>query len=100
MNAITSYTHRGTKAVLSLALSISSGLKTLIHRDGWIRRIPSARIVEPQTGKIEIRKYIAVDDCGKVINPLLVDGQIKEGSFRVWDKPCLKKSSTTKTASF
>jgi aerobic carbon-monoxide dehydrogenase large subunit len=35
--------------------------------------------VEPQTGKIEIRKYIAVDDCGKVINPLLVDGQIHGG---------------------
>ncbi|HEY7320490.1 MAG TPA: xanthine dehydrogenase family protein molybdopterin-binding subunit [Candidatus Binatia bacterium] len=35
--------------------------------------------VEPQTGKIEIRKYIAVDDCGKVINPLLVDGQIQGG---------------------
>jgi aerobic carbon-monoxide dehydrogenase large subunit len=35
--------------------------------------------VEPQTGKIEIKKYIAVDDCGKVINPLLVDGQIQGG---------------------
>jgi carbon-monoxide dehydrogenase large subunit len=35
--------------------------------------------VDPQTGKIEIKKYIAVDDCGKVINPLLVDGQIQGG---------------------
>jgi carbon-monoxide dehydrogenase large subunit len=35
--------------------------------------------VEPQTGNIEIRKYVAVDDCGKVINPLLVDGQIYGG---------------------
>ncbi len=35
--------------------------------------------VEPQTGSIEIKKYIAVDDCGKVINPLLVDGQIQGG---------------------
>src|SRR6266850_493462 len=35
--------------------------------------------VEPQTGRIEIKKYIAVDDCGKVINPLLVDGQIQGG---------------------
>jgi carbon-monoxide dehydrogenase large subunit len=35
--------------------------------------------VEPRTGKIEITKYIAVDDCGKVINPLLVDGQIQGG---------------------
>jgi len=35
--------------------------------------------VEPQTGRIEIKKYVAVDDCGKVINPLLVDGQIQGG---------------------
>jgi aerobic carbon-monoxide dehydrogenase large subunit len=35
--------------------------------------------VEPQTGAIEIKKYFAVDDCGKVINPLLVDGQIQGG---------------------
>ena len=35
--------------------------------------------VEPQTGKIGIKKYVAVDDCGKVINPLLVDGQIQGG---------------------
>ncbi|OGP22006.1 MAG: carbon monoxide dehydrogenase [Deltaproteobacteria bacterium GWA2_57_13] len=35
--------------------------------------------VDPETGRIEIRKYVAVDDCGKVINPLLVDGQIHGG---------------------
>jgi aerobic carbon-monoxide dehydrogenase large subunit len=35
--------------------------------------------VEPQTGTVEIEKYVAVDDCGKVINPLLVDGQIQGG---------------------
>jgi carbon-monoxide dehydrogenase large subunit len=35
--------------------------------------------VEPQTGRVQIKKYIAVDDCGKVINPLLVDGQIQGG---------------------
>ncbi|TMA11708.1 MAG: xanthine dehydrogenase family protein molybdopterin-binding subunit [Deltaproteobacteria bacterium] len=35
--------------------------------------------VEPQTGRVEIKKYVAVDDCGRVINPLLVDGQIQGG---------------------
>jgi carbon-monoxide dehydrogenase large subunit len=35
--------------------------------------------VEPETGKITIISYVAVDDCGKVINPLLVDGQIQGG---------------------
>jgi len=35
--------------------------------------------VETLTGNVEIKKYVAVDDCGKVINPLLVDGQIQGG---------------------
>ena len=35
--------------------------------------------VDAQTGCVEIKKYIAVDDCGKVINPLLVDGQVQGG---------------------
>ncbi|HET8562611.1 MAG TPA: molybdopterin cofactor-binding domain-containing protein, partial [Candidatus Binatia bacterium] len=35
--------------------------------------------VAPPTGRVEIKKYVAVDDCGKVINPLLVDGQIQGG---------------------
>ena len=35
--------------------------------------------VEPQTGSVEIKKYVAVDDCGRVINPLLVDGQVQGG---------------------
>jgi carbon-monoxide dehydrogenase large subunit len=35
--------------------------------------------VDPDTGSVEIKKYVAVDDCGKVINPLLVDGQVQGG---------------------
>lgn len=35
--------------------------------------------IDRETGEYEIVKYVAVDDCGKVINPLLVDGQIHGG---------------------
>jgi carbon-monoxide dehydrogenase large subunit len=35
--------------------------------------------VEPETGDIHIRRYVAVDDVGNVINPLLVDGQVHGG---------------------
>jgi carbon-monoxide dehydrogenase large subunit len=35
--------------------------------------------VDKETGEIQVLRYIAVDDCGKVINPLLVDGQIHGG---------------------
>src|SRR5712692_11319877 len=35
--------------------------------------------VDAETGEVKIDKYVAVDDCGNVINPLLVDGQIQGG---------------------
>ena len=35
--------------------------------------------VDPETGKVEIVRYIAVDDCGNVINPMIVDGQVHGG---------------------
>ena len=35
--------------------------------------------VDAETGETKIEKYVAVDDCGNVINPLLVDGQVQGG---------------------
>jgi carbon-monoxide dehydrogenase large subunit len=35
--------------------------------------------VDPTTGGVKLERYIAVDDCGNVINPLIVDGQIHGG---------------------
>src|SRR5215467_13398517 len=35
--------------------------------------------VDADTGSVEMLKYIAVDDCGNVINPMIVDGQIQGG---------------------
>ena len=35
--------------------------------------------IDRDTGAIKLLRYIAVDDCGKVINPLLVDGQLHGG---------------------
>jgi len=35
--------------------------------------------VEPETGEVAIRRYIAVDDCGTILNPLLVAGQVHGG---------------------
>ncbi len=31
--------------------------------------------VDPETGSVSIERYVAVDDVGRVINPLIVDGQ-------------------------
>jgi carbon-monoxide dehydrogenase large subunit len=35
--------------------------------------------VDTETGETEILKYVAVDDCGTVINPMIVKGQIHGG---------------------
>src|SRR5439155_763137 len=35
--------------------------------------------VDPDTGKVTIERYVAVDDCGNVINPMIVDGQVHGG---------------------
>jgi aerobic carbon-monoxide dehydrogenase large subunit len=35
--------------------------------------------VDTETGRTEVVKYVAVDDCGNVINPMIVDGQVHGG---------------------
>jgi carbon-monoxide dehydrogenase large subunit len=35
--------------------------------------------VDRETGAVSIRRYIAVDDCGNILNPLIVDGQVHGG---------------------
>ena len=35
--------------------------------------------VDPDTGSVTIERYVAVDDCGPQINPLLVEGQVQGG---------------------
>ncbi|MGG1659925.1 xanthine dehydrogenase family protein molybdopterin-binding subunit [Brevibacillus sp. NRS-1366] len=35
--------------------------------------------VDAQTGEIELKRYVAVDDIGRVINPLLAEGQVHGG---------------------
>ncbi len=35
--------------------------------------------VDTETGKSDIVKYVAVDDCGTVINPMIVEGQVHGG---------------------
>jgi carbon-monoxide dehydrogenase large subunit len=35
--------------------------------------------VDPETGRVAIERYTAIDDCGNVINPMIVEGQIHGG---------------------
>ncbi len=35
--------------------------------------------VDKATGEVKVRRFLAVDDCGTVINPMIVEGQIHGG---------------------
>ncbi|MBI4494957.1 MAG: xanthine dehydrogenase family protein molybdopterin-binding subunit [Chloroflexi bacterium] len=60
------------------------GLVELAHYDApngtWANGC-SAAVVEvfPETGVIQLLRYSAVEDCGRVINPVVVDGQVFGG---------------------
>jgi len=35
--------------------------------------------IDPGTGEWDVRRFVAVDDCGNIINPMVVEGQIHGG---------------------
>jgi aerobic carbon-monoxide dehydrogenase large subunit len=35
--------------------------------------------IDKGTGEVKVRRFVAVDDCGNVINPMIVEGQIHGG---------------------
>jgi aerobic carbon-monoxide dehydrogenase large subunit len=35
--------------------------------------------IDTETGEVKLDRYVAVDDCGRVINPMIVEGQIHGG---------------------
>jgi carbon-monoxide dehydrogenase large subunit len=35
--------------------------------------------IDLETGAVRVVKYVAVDDCGRLVNPALVDGQVRGG---------------------
>jgi carbon-monoxide dehydrogenase large subunit len=35
--------------------------------------------IDRETGEVEVLRYVAVDDCGRVLNPMLLDGQLHGG---------------------
>jgi CO/xanthine dehydrogenase Mo-binding subunit len=35
--------------------------------------------IDPETMQVKVEKYVVVHDCGRVLNPLLVDGQVHGG---------------------
>ncbi len=61
--------------------------------------------VDRQTGEINIVKYVVVDDCGTVINPLLAEGQVHGGVAQgiaqaLFEEVSFDESGSNVTSSF
>ncbi|CAA9376094.1 MAG: Aerobic carbon monoxide dehydrogenase (quinone), large chain [uncultured Nocardioidaceae bacterium] len=61
--------------------------------------------VDTETGATTMRKYVAVDDIGNIINPLIVSGQVHGGLVQgiaqaLWEEAVYDESGTMVTASF
>jgi carbon-monoxide dehydrogenase large subunit len=67
---------------------LPAGMGTGLHAEGVYREPGStfpygAHIavveVDTQTGDVRLVRHIAVDDCGRILNPVLVEGQVHGG---------------------
>ncbi|RMF63595.1 MAG: xanthine dehydrogenase family protein molybdopterin-binding subunit [Calditrichaeota bacterium] len=61
--------------------------------------------VDPDTGKVTVLRYVAVDDVGNVINPMIVDGQVHGGIAQgigqaLWEGAVYDDSGQLVTGSF
>jgi carbon-monoxide dehydrogenase large subunit len=61
--------------------------------------------VDPDTGDVDLKKYVAVDDCGNVINPMIVEGQLHGGITQgiaqaLFEEVVYGEDGTLKTGTF
>ena len=61
--------------------------------------------VDAETGEVRLRNYYAVDDCGRVLNPMLVDGQVHGGLAQgigqaLWEEHVYDENGQLVTGSF
>ena len=68
----------------TLAAGIEPGLETTVFFEPEACTFPfgthiCAVEIDKETGSVKITRYVAVDDCGNQINPLLVEGQVHGG---------------------
>src|SRR5207302_6505300 len=54
--------------------------------------------VDPETGKVAILRYTAVQDCGKAIHPSYVEGRFKVAPCKALAGPSTRNTSTTPRA--
>jgi len=61
--------------------------------------------VDPETGAVKLLRYVAVDDCGKIINPMLTEGLVHGGVAQgvgqaLWERAVYDENGYLLTGSF
>ncbi|RIH82152.1 Carbon monoxide dehydrogenase large chain [Meiothermus luteus] len=56
--------------------------------------------VDPDTGKVKLLRYLSVDDCGPVINPLIAEGQVHGGIAQGLGQALLEEAVYDKEGQF
>lgn len=60
--------------------------------------------VDAETGRVDLKRYVAVDDCGPQINPVIVEGQVHGGVVQgigqaLWEEAVYDESGQLLTGS-
>jgi Molybdopterin-binding domain of aldehyde dehydrogenase len=63
------------------------------------RRKGAVVVVDPETGVVQLLDYAVAEDCGTMVKPMLVEGQIHAASCRASAPRCTRNSATTRTVS-
>ena len=64
----------------SSGLEVTAGYKPKVDTGSFTYASNAAVVaVDPETGGVEVLKYVVVEDCGVMINPLIVEGQTLGG---------------------
>jgi carbon-monoxide dehydrogenase large subunit len=63
---------------------VEGGLTAQVHYDPESLTYPNGAYVcvvdvDPETAVVTVRRFVAVDDCGTRINPMIIEGQVHRG---------------------
>ncbi|WP_425145506.1 xanthine dehydrogenase family protein molybdopterin-binding subunit [Deinococcus sp.] len=56
--------------------------------------------VDADTGKVDLRQYVTVDDCGPLMNPMIVEGQVHGGIAQGFGQAVLEEAVYDDDANF
>lgn len=95
---------------ITLAPGITPGLETTVYfapeRAAYASGTHAAAVeVDPETGAVEVLRYVIGHDCGNVMNPMLVDGQVLGGFAHgignaLYEEPFYDETGQPQSASY